>query len=55
MDVCSMYIMAIPVMEFQVKKLKRFLSKNQHTQKKLLNSENWCNGVIFCVENWASF
>ena len=24
--------------------LKRFLSKNQHTQRKLLNFENWCSG-----------
>ena len=25
-------------------KLERFLPKNQHTQRKLLNFENWCNG-----------
>ena len=25
-------------------KLERFLHKNQHTQRKLLNSENWTNG-----------
>ena len=25
-------------------KLERFLQKNQHTQKKLLNFENWTNG-----------
>jgi hypothetical protein len=25
-------------------KLERFLHKNQHTQKKLLNFENWTNG-----------
>ena len=26
-------------------KLERFLPKNQHTQRKLLNFENWVNGV----------
>jgi hypothetical protein len=26
-------------------KLERFLPKNQHTQRKLLNFENWCRGV----------
>ena len=25
-------------------KLERFLPKNLHTQRKLLNFENWCNG-----------
>ena len=25
-------------------KLERFLPKNQHTQRKLLNFENWVNG-----------
>ena len=25
-------------------KLERFLQKNQHTQRKLLNFENWTNG-----------
>ena len=25
-------------------KLERFLRKNQHTQRKLLNFENWTNG-----------
>ena len=33
--------MALPVIEFQ--ELERFLHKNQHTQKKLMNSENWTN------------
>ena len=28
------------------KKLKRFLPKNQHTQRKLLNFENWSNGEV---------
>ena len=28
------------------KKLQRFLPKNQHTQRKLLNFENWCSGEL---------
>ena len=27
-------------------KLEIFLSKNQHTQRKLLNFENWVNGEV---------
>ena len=27
-------------------KLERFLPKNQHTQRKLLNFENWINGKV---------
>ena len=27
-------------------KLERFLHKNQHTQGKLLNFENWVNGEV---------
>ena len=27
-------------------KLERVLSKNQHTQKKLLDFENWVNGEV---------
>ena len=27
-------------------KLVRFLSQNQHTQRKLLNFENWVNGEV---------
>ena len=39
--------MARPVMEFQYQntKLERFLHKNQHTQRKLLNFENWTSNV----------
>jgi hypothetical protein len=38
--------MAIWVVEFSRgdTKLERVLPKNQHTQRKLLNFENWCNG-----------
>ena len=27
-------------------KLKRFLPKNQHAERKLLNFENWINGKV---------
>ena len=38
--------MALPIMEFQDQgyKIRDFLHKNQHTQRKLLNFENWTNG-----------
>ena len=38
--------MAIRVVEFLNggTKLERFLPKNQHTERKLLNFENWMNG-----------
>ena len=41
-------IMVIQVVEFSSRgtKLERFLSKNQHTQRKLLNFENWCSGEV---------
>ena len=32
-------------------KLKRFLPKNQHTPRKLLNFENWCNGEVSKIEH----
>jgi hypothetical protein len=40
--------MAIQVVEFSngVKKLEGFLPKNQHTQRELLNFENWVNGDV---------
>ena len=43
------FIVAIQVMEFQVwgTKLERILLKNQHTQRKLLNFENWCSGAQY--------
>ena len=37
--------MVIRVVEFSSgTKLERFLFKNQHTPRELLNFENWCNG-----------
>ena len=41
----TMQSMAIRVVEFSYggTKLERFLPKNQHTQRKLLNFENWTN------------
>jgi hypothetical protein len=32
-------------------KLERFLPKNQHTQRKLLNFENWVNGEVSKIEH----
>ena len=32
-------------------KLERFLPKNQHTQRKLLNFENWVNGEVSEIEH----
>ena len=31
------------------RKLERFLPKNQHTQRKLLNFENWVNGEVLKI------
>ena len=40
--------MAIRVIEFSYGgyKVERFLTKNQHTQRKLLNFEFWINGEL---------
>ena len=35
----------------RVKKLERFLPKNQHTQRKLSNFENWINGEVSKIEH----
>ena len=47
--------MAIPVMEFQVRgyKISKFLPKNQHTKRKLLNFGNWCSGELSKI--WHDF
>ena len=34
-------------------KLERFLPKNQHTQRKILNFENWLNGEVLKI--WHHF
>ena len=46
--VCGLSIMAIRVVEFSMgdTKLARFLPKNQHTQRKLLNFQFWINGEL---------
>ena len=38
--------MAVPVMEFKGGgyKIRKKMSKNEHTQRKLLNFANWCTG-----------
>ena len=35
-------------------KLERFLHKNQHTHRKLLNFEFWINGELSKIENHFS-
>ena len=44
----SLSIMVIRVVEFSNGgyKIRRFLPKNQHTQRKLLNFENWISGGL---------
>ena len=46
--------MAIRVVEFSNggTKLERFLPKNQHTQRKLLNFEFWINGELSKIGNF---
>ena len=46
--VCSICVLVIWVVDFQAGgwKLERFLSKNQHTKKSLLNFDNWCDGEL---------
>ena len=43
-----LYIMVYGLLSFQAggTKLERFLPKNQHTQRKLLNFDFWCNGEV---------
>ena len=35
-------------------KLERFLPKNQHSQRKLLNFENWVSGEVLKIEHHFS-
>ena len=46
--ICSGALWQYRLWSFQTgdTKLKRFLPKNQHTQRKLLKFENWCNGEV---------
>ena len=48
--------MAIRVVEFSSggTKLERFLHKNQYTQRKLLNFDNWCSGELSKIEHHFS-
>ena len=45
---CSCRLWQYGLWSFQTggTKLERFLPKNQHTQRKLLNFENWVNGKV---------
>ena len=47
------YILQYPIWQYGLwsfqagdTKLERFLLKNQHTQRKLLNFQNWVNGEV---------
>ena len=47
-NVCKYLIWQYGFLSFQASdtKLDRFLPKNQHTQRKFMNFENWCNGEL---------
>ena len=46
-QVCQLYgNTGCEVFKRGIKKLERFLPKNQHTQRKLLNFENWCSDEL---------
>ena len=42
----SMVVVRIVKFSSRGTKLERILHKNQRTQRKLLNFENWCNGKL---------
>ena len=52
----EVYGMAIRVVEFSLggTELERFLPKNHHNQRKLLNFENWTNGEVSKIEHHFS-
>ena len=45
-DVETFEFSATFILWFAFTKLERFLPRNQHTQRKLLNFENWVNGEV---------
>ena len=49
----TVYSMAVRAVEFSDGgiKLERFLPKNEHTQRKLLNFENWISGGLRSFQN----
>ena len=40
---------------YKLTRLERFLPKNQHTWRKLLNFENWVNGEVYIVPKKPKF
>ena len=44
--ICEVWQYGLWSFQMGVTKLESFLPKNQHTQRKLLNSENWCSGEV---------
>ena len=43
LDTCELWQYGLRGFQTEGTKLERFLPKNQHTQRKLLNFENWIN------------
>ena len=43
---CTLWQYGLLSFQTGATKLERFLPKNQHTQRKLLNFENWVNGEV---------
>jgi hypothetical protein len=46
LTLCSLWQYGLWSFQTGGSKLERFLHKNQHTQRKLLNFENWINGGL---------
>ena len=49
--VCTLWQYGLWSFQMGGTKLERFLPKNQHTQRKLLNFENWVNGEVSKTEH----
>ena len=43
---CQLWQYGLWSFQAEGSKLERFLPKNQHTRRKLLNFENWVNGEV---------
>ena len=44
--ICTLWQYGLWSFQTRGTKLERFLPKNQHTQRKLLNFENWISGSL---------
>ena len=43
---CVLWLHGLSSFQEKTTKFGRFLSKNQHTQRKLFNLSNWCNEEV---------